>query len=114
MAEVNDISNPKTKKRKATLTESVNSDVTMDVTNISPTSEERLTAPSGPLGFSKDHASDSENVIDDPGTKRKSSCCNDYKTKLQNSHRTNNRLKKKVKELKQTVKELQRVSIISI
>ena len=93
-------------KRKAPLTELVI--VNDNVTNTSPSSEELLAAPPKLLGFKKDQASVTEKVIDDRGAKKKSSCCSDYATKVQNSHRTNNRLKKKVKELKKTVNELQR------
>ena len=110
MSEVNDMSNPKLKKRKAPLTEFVI--VNDNVTNTSQTSEELLAAsPNKLLGFKKDQASVTEKVIDDTGARKKSSCSSDYTTKLQNSRRANNRLKKKVKELKKTVNELKRVSI---
>ena len=105
MSEVNDISNPKLKKRKAPLTEFVIVDD--NVTNTSQTSEELLAAaPNKLLGFKKDQASVTEKVIDDTGARKKSSCSSDYTTKLQNSRRANNRLKKKMKELKKTVNEL--------
>ena len=100
MSEVNDISNPKLKKRKAPLTEFVND----NVTNTSQTSEELLAAaPNKLLGFKKDQASVTEKVIDDTGARKKSSCSSDYTTKLQNSCRANNHLKKKMKELKKSV-----------
>lgn len=41
---------------------------------------------------------------------KETSCCG-HQSKLLNSQRSNNRLKKRVMELKKTVKELQRVSI---
>ena len=99
---------PTLNQKKAPLTEFV---IVNNVTNTSPTSKELLAAPPKLLGFKKDQASVTEKVIDDTGAKNKSSCCSEYTTKLQNSRRTNNRLKNKVKELKKTVNELQRVSI---